>query len=132
MLQSDYILRLIHEFLKALHRYLNKDEGRRGDELTHLYNEYLGPADFFRTAPMDDVMDSFSRYPENERLQRMEMLAELYYADANETTGALGNELMRRALALFDFIDRHDRTLNLSRKAKMAAMRRKLAGHLES
>lgn len=128
MLQTDYIMRLIHEFFKALDRYLNNDEDRRGDEIVQLYNEFLGPADFFRTAPMDDVMDSFRQYPESERLQRMEMLAELYYADADTATGVLGDELMRRSLALFGFIDRHDRTLNFGRKAKMAALSQRLAG----
>ena len=126
MLQTDYIMRLIHEFFKALDRYLNKDEDRRGDEIVQLYNEFLGPADFFRTAPMDDVMDSFRQYPESERLQRMEMLAELYYAEADTMSEPVRTEVLDRAFMLFDFVDRHSRTYSPERLKKMSEITEKV------
>lgn len=128
MLKRDYIMRLIRELAEALELLLKKDTGRQREEIGRMYGEFVGPADFYRTAPMDDVMDSFARFAPDERLQRMEMLAELYYAEAGMAPGPAGGELLRRSLALFGFIDSHDRTFSIGRRAKMADISKRLAG----
>ena len=56
----------------------------------------------------------------------MEMLAELYYAEAGLMAGIGGDGLLQRAFALFDFIDRHDKTFSIARRTKMADIQRRL------
>lgn len=127
MLKRDYLLRLIQEFMEALFRAREiKDVRKLRTAIDNMYEEYLGPSAFYHTAAMDDVMDSFARFPENERLQRMEMLAELYYAETSVTSGPDRDRLLRRSLALFGFIDRHDRTFNLDRLAKISEIKSRL------
>ena len=81
MLQRDYIQRLIREFMAALQRLVEKDEIKDRQAAVHeLFSRYLGDSTFFNTAPLDDVMHWFEKYPEDERLERIEMLAELFKA----------------------------------------------------
>ena len=75
---------------------------------------------FYHTATMDDVMDSFTRWPVEERLYRMEMLAELYYAETAVKTGPMRQLLLERAMQMFVFIDRNSRTYSFDRQAKIS------------
>ena len=85
MLQRDYISRLIREFMAALQRYLEKNEaGARRKTAEDLFRQYFGSYEFYHTATHDEIMSSFEKYPEEERISRMEMLAELYYAEADD------------------------------------------------
>lgn len=127
MLHKDYIMRLVREFAEALELLLKKDVRQRRDEIEKMYEMYVGPYAFYHTSPLDDVMDSFTRFPEEERLRRMEMLAELYYAEAPLLGAPMREAQLNNALALFGFIDRHDRTYSLDRMAKMADIRRRIA-----
>lgn len=124
MLQRDYIMRLIQEFMAALERLLEKKEGRERQEmLEQLYRQYLDDYTFYHTSSIDEVMGSFTRYPEDERVYRMEMLAELYYVEAEMRTGTLREGIQQRALSLFDFIDRHSGTYSQDRLTKMGRLR---------
>lgn len=121
MLQRDYIQRLIREFMAALQRLVEKDEIKDRQAAVHeLFSRYLGDSTFFNTAPLDDVMHWFEKYPEDERLERIEMLAELYYAEADDMSEPVRTEILERAFMLFDFIDRHSRTFSIERKEKMS------------
>lgn len=87
MLERDYIMRLVREFAEALELLLNKtDRDKQREEMQAMYNQYVGPYEFYHTTAMEDVMQSFEQFPEEERLNRMEMLAELYYAETSLTT----------------------------------------------
>ena len=69
MLQQDYILRLIREFMAALAKALEKKEfTARREELRQLYNQYVGPYSFYFTAPIDDVFDAIGQEEEQKRL----------------------------------------------------------------
>ena len=94
MLKRDYIMRLIREFAEALELLLKKDVSRQREEISRMYDQYVGPAAFYRTAPMGEVMESFARFAPEERAQRMEMLAELYYTESGLTPGPTGWELL--------------------------------------
>lgn len=119
MLQRDYIQRLIREFMAALQRFLEKKEvGERRQALEDLYKEYFGDYAFFHTSTLDELMDFFSQYPEAERLDRMEMLAELYYAEADLLSEPLRTSQLELTYSLFDFIDRHSSTFSISRMEK--------------
>lgn len=120
MLQRDYIQRLIREFMAALQRLIEKDEaGERLEEVRRLFTQYVGDYTFYHTATLEDVMQSFGKYPEEERLERINMLAELYYAEADSLSEPARTAVLDRAFMLFDFIDRHSRTYSPDRLKKM-------------
>lgn len=124
MLERDYIMRLIREFMAALARMLEKKEiESRREAIRKLYEQYVGPYDFYHVMPIDDIMTSFGKYPENERMHRMEMLAELYYAEADMLTEPMRGNIIRLALSLFDFIDRNGKTFSFDRKRKIEKLR---------
>ena len=120
MLQRDYIQRLIREFMAALQRLLEKKEvGERQEEVRRLFTQYMGDYAFFHTASLDDIMRWFEKYNEEERLDRIGMLAELYYAEADTMSEPMRTDVLDKAFLLFDFIDRHSRTYSPERLKKM-------------
>lgn len=120
MLQRDYIQRLIREFMAALQRLLEKKEvGERQEEVRRLFAQYMGDYAFFHTASLDDIMRWFEKYNEEERLDRIGMLAELYYAEADTMSEPMRSDVLDKAFLLFDFIDRHSRTYSPERLKKM-------------
>ena len=120
MLQRDYIQRLIREFVAALQRLLEKKEvGERQEEVRRLFAQYMGDYAFFHTASLDDIMRWFEKYNEEERLDRIGMLAELYYAEADTMSEPMRSDVLDKAFLLFDFIDRHSRTYSPERLKKM-------------
>lgn len=119
-------MRLIREFAEALELVLKKDVRKQRDEIERMYEQYVGPYSFFHTAAIDDVMMAMGEYPESERLHRMEMLAELYYVESDLVVGPSRTMLLEKALALFDFISRHDRTYDFQRLQKMEGIRNRI------
>ena len=133
MLQRDYIHRLIREFTAALQRLLEKDEVKdRQEAVIKLFNQYMGDYAFYHTSTLDDIMRAIEKYPEDERLARIEILAELYYAEADTMSEPMRTGILERAFMLFDFIDRHGRTFSIDRKGKMDAIRKDLGGKREA
>ena len=129
MLQRDYIHRLIREFMAALQRLVEKDEIKdRQEAVRTLFNQYMGDYAFYHTSTLDDIMRMIEKYPEDERLARIEMLAELYYAEADTMSEPVRTGILERAFMLFDFIDRHGRTFSLDRMEKMSAIKKGLKG----
>ncbi|MCE2616513.1 MAG: hypothetical protein ACTTKN_04100 [Phocaeicola sp.] len=120
MFERDYIMRLIRQFFAAVSLFLSK-KGKQNDmEVIHdLYNTYVGPYDFYHISTLDDVMQSFEKYPENERLDRMEMLAELYFQEADLKSEPIREDLLNKAYDLFSFIDNQSRTYSLQRKNRI-------------
>ena len=129
MLQQDYFLRIIEEFAKALSLFKQskKDLKQKQDEILKLYDTYVGDNVFYHIASMDDIMDSFTHFPENERLERMEMLAELYYAESDLKSGPSRDMLLENARKLFIFIDHHSRTLSLQRQQRIIQIEKDIA-----
>ncbi|MDE5949200.1 MAG: hypothetical protein K2G86_10595 [Prevotella sp.] len=129
MIQQDYFMRLLREFAEALHLLLNKkDHDRQMEEMEAMYNRYIGnSSEFFHTAPVDDVMASFDRFHEDERISRMEMLADLYYTEAGLTTPPSRSILLERALALYVHVDANSRTYSLTRLNKISRIKQEYA-----
>ena len=75
---------------------------------------------------MADVMDSFGRFEESQRIHRMEMLAELFYIDADLHTGPQRDDLLNRALTLFRYIDSHSDTFSFDRLNKINRLEKSL------
>ena len=120
MLQRDYIIRLIQEFAAAMQRFLEKKEVEdRQAAIQDLYRQFLGESELYHQGTMDEVMHSFERWHADERLQRMEMLAELYYTEAFLRIWPVREEMLKRAHQLFVFIDSHSDTFSVERRQKI-------------
>lgn len=125
MLQQDYIMRLIREFFAALQRALEKPEIEDRTQAVHqLYERYLGEYEFYQNATVEEALEAIADYPEEQRLYRVEILAELYYAEAGLRATPIGETLMRRALPLFEYVDLHSKIYSFDRKRKMEEIRR--------
>ena len=127
MLQQDYFLRLIREFFAALQRALEKNEIEDRTKAIHeLYEQYVGSYEFYQDATIEEVMTDIERYPENQRIQRLEMLAELYYVEASLRVPPFIEHLYNQAYLLFRFIDTNSGVYSIERKQKIAEIEKKL------
>ncbi|MDD7256733.1 MAG: hypothetical protein PUH24_00345 [Prevotellaceae bacterium] len=128
MIRQDYFVRVIREFFEALQLVINSKESirQKKDRIAKLYDSYIGDSIFYHTASLEDVMDSFTQWREEERLPKMEMLARLYFVEADFST-ALDKQMMQeRALMLFRFIDRHSTTFSMERQRQIEKLEKAL------
>jgi len=128
MLQRDYIQRLIREFMSALERMLEKKEiTTRREKIKELYDAYVGPYAFYSIATIDDVMKAMAGIDDEEkRLSKMDMLAELYYHEADTVGQPTRDELLNKAFMLFDYVESHGDTFSIDRRNKMAAIKQEI------
>lgn len=127
MLQRDYILRLIKEFLAALQRMLEKKEGidRRAALIT-LYNQYVGSYDFYHLATLDEVMTALAGEDPEHRQMKVQMLAELFYYDAYMESEPLRSALLDKSFHMYDWLDSHDQTFSLERQQRKRSIQEQL------
>ena len=128
MIQQDYFIRVIREFFAALAKALEKKEIEDRSRAIHeLYEQYLGSYEFYQNATAEEAIEQIMlRYPEEQRYQRMEMLAELYYAEAEWRAYPINNSLLERALTLFEIIDHNSGIFSLARADKIRSIRRRI------
>ncbi len=128
MLQRDYIQRLIREFMAALERMLEKNEiTTRREKIKELYDQYVGPYAFYSMATIDEVMKSMAGIEDVEkRLSKMDMLAELYYYEADTVGQPTRDELLNKAFMLFDYVESHGDTFSIDRHNKMQLIKEAL------
>ena len=120
MLQRDYILRLLREFMEALARMLEKKEvADRREEIRKMYEQYVGPYALYHNATIDEIITALDGLDTERRMARMEMLAELYYAEAGTVGNPTRESLLEKAFLLFELIDRQGKTFSFERKKKM-------------
>ena len=130
MLERDYIMRLIREFLAALARLLEKKEMTdRHEELKKLYDQYVGPYTFYHLAPVEKVIETLGQEDEEKRFYKMEMLAELYLAEADMVSKPEGDLLLKKSFELFDFLDHYSKTYSIERLKKMDAIQQRLSNN---
>lgn len=128
MLQRDYILRLIREFMAALERMLEKKEvADRREEIKQLYEQYVGPYALYHNATIDEVLLALAGMDEEQRLPRMEILAELFYAEADTVSNPERDFLLEKAFALFSIIEREGKTYSLKRRWKMQDIQERIS-----
>lgn len=127
MIKQDYIIRLIREFFAALARAVEKPEIEDRTKAIHeLYLQYLGDYEFYQNATVEDAIEAISKFPEEQRLYRIEMLAELYYAESSVRATPIGETLLQRALPLFEYVDQHSKLYSFDRQRKMAEISRRI------
>lgn len=129
MLQRDYIKRLIREFAEALRRMLDQKEVvKRREAIRLLYEQYLGPYILYHFATIDELMSAIQSFPEDERMERLAMLAELYYAEADTEASVHDREvLLQKAFNLFEYLERESGVYSMERRGKMAELMKLLA-----
>ena len=129
MLQRDYIKRLIREFAEALRRMLDQKEVvKRRETIRLLYEQYLGPYILYHFATIDELMSAIQSFPEDERMERLAMLAELYYAEADTEASVHDREvLLQKAFNLFEYLERESGVYSRERRGKMAELMKQLA-----
>jgi len=73
MLERDYIMRLIQEFMAALERMLEKPEiEERRKEIQTLYDKYVGPYSFYHTATVEEALEALAGVDEEHRIGKIE------------------------------------------------------------
>ena len=128
MLQKDYLLRLVEEFAQALILLrTQKDRNKKMEEMRRLYQRYLGgPYEFYHTATLEEAVDAISQYPEKERFERLEMLAELYYAECPLHSFPIRQQLLEKAYAIFHYCDQHSGLFSMERLQKIQNIQKEM------
>ena len=121
MLQRDYFIRIIEVFMAALGRFLEKKVDERTDEdLKELYRQYVGSYDVLRNLSFDEIIKySKEQWRPEERINRLDMLAELLYAEGSYKTNPLRDMLLNKAYQLFDYVETNGNTFSLRRRQIM-------------
>ena len=133
MLQRDYFIRLIEEFNAAISRFLtNKDdELKRDKDLKDLYRQYVGEYDDLRNLSVDELLTyAKEQWEEEERIDKINMVAELLYAEGSYKVQPLRQMLMEKSYRLFDYVEANGSTFSIDRRQKMEAMRQELGNKL--
>ncbi|WP_276942383.1 hypothetical protein [Hallella colorans] len=128
MLQRDYFIRLIEEFQAALARLLHvRQDDKRDDMIRDLYRQYVGNYDDLRNLTVDEMMIyGKEQWREDQRVERLNFLAELLYAEAAYKTNPLRGMLMDKAFKLFSYVDSHSGVMSLDRRQKMKKISREI------
>ena len=127
MLQRDYIMRLIREFIAALNRLLDKKEVTdRREEIKKLYEQFVGPYALYHNATIDEVMTALQGEDEEHRFYKMQILAELFNVEADTESKPFSDFLLEKSYALFDFIDKNGKEYSLDRRRKMETIKQRL------
>ena len=129
MLQRDYFIRLIEEFNAAISRFLTKkeDDMKRDKELKDLYRQYVGEYDDLRNLSVDELLRyAKEQWKEAERIDKINMIAELLHAAASYKGQPLRQMLLEKAYALFYYVEANGSTFSIDRHQKMEAMRQEL------
>ncbi len=128
MLQRDYIMKLIQLFFEAVAKFMRNKEGKATDvlyqEVDELYKTFLKfPRNHFHELTVDEIIGSFD---DEERLYKVEIVAELFYQDAL-LTDEIDKQLLRKSLVLFKFVDLHSDTFSITRQRKASEIESLLA-----
>ena len=134
MIQKDYILRMIEmlgNLIAAILGLVRKGEFTRASEnLNQIYYDMLKQdAAYFRTLPEDELTDKLLQ-EHNYTNGHLEILAELFNAEAElaSAKGDTDNSLAytRKALILFEYIDKAYRTYSQDRIDKINTLRERV------
>nr|MBP7473389.1 hypothetical protein [Prevotella sp.] len=126
MLQRDYFIRVLQEFTAALTRFLEKNEGedKKDKDLIDLWRQYVGDYDTLRNLSFEELIKfSNEQWKKDERVDRLEMTAELLYAEASYKEKPLRDILLDKSFKVFDYVDANSSTFSIDRKTKMEQIR---------
>lgn len=127
MIQQDYFLRVLEEFFAAIALFLEKKKENKDDDLKDLYRQYVGDYTLLRNMSVEELIAyAQDEWKATERVQRLEMVAELLYVEASYKVNPLRAMLLEKAYNLFAYVDAHHNVYSMDRKAKMTKIREAL------
>ena len=134
MYQKDYILRLIEQaavFIAEVLKLIKKGElSEASERLNSIYYDILREdSAYFRNIPENELTDKLLEH-HNYTNGHLEILAGLFNAEA-ELNMSMGKkmeclEYSRKALLLYEFVDRENRTYSAERLKTMEDIRDRL------
>ena len=96
-----------------------------------LYRQYVGEYDDLRNLSVDELLTyAKEQWKEEERIDKINMVAELLYAEASYKVQPLRQMLMEKSYKLFDYVEANGSTFSISRHQKMEAMWQELSNKL--
>lgn len=103
------------------HGFSRRSVDERTDEdLKDLYRQYVGSYDVLRNLSFDEILVYASdQWTAAERISRLDMLAELFFAEGSYKNAPLRDMLLTKAYKLFDYVEAHGTVYSLSRRKKM-------------
>lgn len=132
MLQRDYIMRLLQDFVEALEKLVEERGKHDGPELQlqlqSIYRAYFNhPHTFYYNQDAEYILNDLGQnYGGEELLTRIEMLSELLYQDALLKGPEEQNYLLRKSLYLLIYLDEHSDTFSFERRGKISEIEKKI------
>lgn len=132
MLQRDYIMRLLQDFVEALEKLVEERGKHDGPELQlqlqSIYRAYFNhPHTFYYNQDAEYILNDLGQnYGGEELLTRIEMLSELLYQDALLKEPKEQNYLLRKSLYLLIYLDEHSDTFSFERRGKISEIEKKI------
>lgn len=129
MIKTDYFLRMLEEFFKAISRLINKDvKDRTDEELKSIYTQYVGDFELLRNFSSDEaIVYAEDQWSEERRISKLEMLAELWYIESTFKEHPLSDILLEKSLSLFCFVDNNSLEYSVARKNKINTIQKLVA-----
>ncbi|WP_455669631.1 hypothetical protein [Phocaeicola sp.] len=134
MLQRDYIMRLVREFVEALEKLVEERDKKEESELQlHLqsiYRAYFNhPHTFYYEQDAEYILNDLRQnYEGEEFLTRIDMLSQLIYQDALLKEREEQVYLLRKSLYLLNYLDSHSDTFSFERRGKISEIEKKIGG----
>lgn len=132
MLQRDYIMRLLQDFVEALEKLVEERDKHDGPELQlqlqSIYRAYFNhPHTFYYNQDAEYILNDLGQnYGGEELLTRIEMLSELLYQDALLKEPEEQKYLLRKSLYLLIYLDEHSDTFSFERRGKISEIEKKI------
>lgn len=132
MLQRDYIMRLLQDFVEALEKLVEERDKHDGPELQlqlqSIYRAYFNhPHIFYYNQDAEYILNDLGQnYGGEELLTRIEMLSELLYQDALLKEPEEQKYLLRKSLYLLIYLDEHSDTFSFERRGKISEIEKKI------
>ena len=104
----------------------------RREEIRTLYDKYVGPYALYYNATIDEVMQAIQSYDVGQRIQRLEMLAELYYVEADMVSKPDRDFLLEKGFRTVRFHRPQRQNVFFRPSAKMDDIRKKLTNSVET
>lgn len=132
MLQRDYIMRLLQQFVEALEKLVEeknkKDEPELQVQLQSMYRAYFHhPPTFYYGQDAEYILNDLGQsYGGEELFTRIDMLSELLYQDAMLKVPEEQKHLLRKSLFLLKYVDEHSGTFSFERRERMDRTEKKI------
>ncbi len=126
MLQRDYLMKILQDLFDAIAKLILNEEEKLTEkqrQIVAMYTMLNHDAHFFRTTDIDTIMLVMSEL--DEYMIRLEMLAEIYYADAKFYTGSaeVKSELLSKSLHLYMYVDERSDEFSLRRQERIEELK---------